>query len=179
MLATAKCMELSSGTRMKAARSAGSRKPTGSPSTSMPTRPFSRCMAKVSGLSVCSSCGSGERGASTIYSSRSPAASRPSMSMSEMRLSASSATLCWATPYTYIYLRRRCRRAGHDLLRDFKLRRAYLSPHQGGVGAQGLHKGVLAALDSLLDCGSLTERVSLVRVSKVRASPRESKQTAQ
>ena len=100
MEATRKWSDESSGTRMKAASPAGSTKPSGSPSTSTPTRPSSRCMAKASGLSVCSSCGKGERGESTMYSSMSPAVSRPSMSMASSRRSTSSASPSFATPST-------------------------------------------------------------------------------
>ena len=136
-------------------------------------------MAKVSGLSVCSSCGSGERGASTIYSSRSPAASRPSMSMSEMRLSASSATLCWATPSIYnsaTPVPESRPTTSCEILscgeRIFRLTREVLVRRVST-------KASLPPLIAFSTAGSLTERVSLVRVSKVRASPRESKQTAQ
>ena len=97
-----KCCESSCGTRRNSAKVTGSRKPMGSPSTISPTLPFKSWRENLSGRSVCRSCGKGERGRSTIYSSMLSVARAPSMSIRESLRSSSATTAGSAMPSTYM-----------------------------------------------------------------------------
>ena len=85
---------------MNSASVTGRARPIGSPSMSMPTRPSIRSIANRSGRSVCRSCGKGERGASTIYSSSVPVARRASTSSASSREASSRTVSGEATPST-------------------------------------------------------------------------------
>ena len=138
---------------MNSASVTGSSRPTGSPSTSSPTRPWSRCMAKRSGRSVCSSWGKGESGASTMASSRGPTASSASRSMAVQPPG--------QLPYRGLPGRPLQIEQGHPCAAAAakaalgELQGGGVQPlaHQGGVHPQGLGEGVLAALQGLFQAG--------------------------